>query len=97
MNTKRIMFWGGFIIVIALIVWGLVVAEKKAPKVGDLSKGTPAAVTEADHIRGASSSPVTIIEYSDFECPGKCITCSSKTRAHGQEQILQKQHLKPML
>ena len=26
-------------------------------------------VSEADHIRGDKNSPVTIIEYSDFECP----------------------------
>lgn len=30
--------------------------------------GVPA-VTEADHIRGDVNAPITIIEYSDFECP----------------------------
>ncbi len=32
------------------------------------SAGIPA-VTEADYIRGDVNAPITIIEYSDFECP----------------------------
>jgi protein-disulfide isomerase len=68
MNTKRIIFWASFIIILALIIWGLVVAMNKpvntAPKLG-----TPADVTSTDHIRGSASSTVTVIEYSDFQCP----------------------------
>lgn len=68
MNTKRIIFWSGFFIILALIIWGMIVAMNKAPvSPGKISK-SPAPVTERDHIIG-SSDLVTIIEYSDFQCP----------------------------
>jgi protein-disulfide isomerase len=68
MNTKRIIFWTSFIIILALIIWGLVVAMNKPTSTGP-KLGVPSAVTSADHVRGNASSSVTVIEYSDFQCP----------------------------
>lgn len=68
MNTKRILSWGGFILIIGLIIWGMIAASQKANK---LSSGIANVdqVTETDWVKGATSTNITLVEYSDFQCP----------------------------
>jgi protein-disulfide isomerase len=65
---KRIVTWGGFIVVIGLIIWGLIAANNKSI---DLAKPLTLAVpvTSSDWITASTTSAVTLVEYSDFQCP----------------------------
>ena len=67
MNSKRIIFWVCFVVVLVLIIWGLIAAANKPAATSKL--GAPAPVTATDNVTGSANPKVTLIEYGDFECP----------------------------
>jgi len=46
-----------------------IIAEVNSGTVTDKYEGEVSPVNENDHILGSATAPITIIEYSDYECP----------------------------
>lgn len=69
-SQSRYKVWGGSLVVIALIVWAMIAFVRSGVENQVVSQGELAVpVTEVDWIAGNASSTVTLVEYSDFQCP----------------------------
>jgi len=66
-RKKSYFIWGGVIMLLALVIWG---AIKAAPKNTDPTDvGKPDAISSDDWVLGNKDAKISIIEYSDFQCP----------------------------
>ncbi|MEK7130337.1 MAG: thioredoxin domain-containing protein, partial [Patescibacteria group bacterium] len=64
---RRVILWGGILGGSALLVFGLAYLGSKSSSTN--ISGTPAPITDSDWVKGNKEAKVTIIEYSDFQCP----------------------------
>ncbi len=67
-TAQRVLSWGGFIVIIGLIIWGLIAAEKKSAS-ESAQLVLPTEIVESDHSRGNVNASTTLVEYGDFQCP----------------------------
>lgn len=67
-TPNRFLSWGIFIVIVALVIWGLVAAQQKAAR-ESANLVLPDQITETDHVQGSTIAPVTLVEYGDFQCP----------------------------
>ncbi len=65
---RRFLLWGGGLLALALIAYGMVrLSSSVQLPVTDGVLSVP--VSADDHAKGVSNALVTLVEYSDFQCP----------------------------
>ncbi len=67
---KRIGLWGGVLLLIVLSIWGIAkLGERGQTPIMSTTPANLAPVESTDWVRGNVLSRVTVVEYSDFQCP----------------------------
>lgn len=65
---KRIAIWTGLTLALVLMVWGLAKIAV-APTVTEGGSTLAEPISGSDHVKGSTIAKVTLVEYSDFQCP----------------------------
>lgn len=94
MDKKRVLIWGGFIIGITALLFGLAKLGATQPA-GVAGNALTVPVSAADWSQGSTTAPHTLVEYSDFQCPS-CATIEpllkQLVKDHGQQVRLVYRH-----
>ncbi len=73
-STKSIVLWGSVIVGIVAIVFLLAKFGDGTATTGTSSTSLKTPISENDHTKGSENPKVTIVEYSDFQCPACAAT-----------------------